>query len=98
MKIAFRHLVLCSIPLMISAQAIAEDSAGAKVMNPDLSVDGLFSLSQFNRPDPLVFVGGHDPTQNGFNLQQVELTYGSSVDPYFRADANLVLREKIEVE
>jgi hypothetical protein len=34
--------------------------------------------------------GGHDPTRNGFNLQQLELAIGKSVDPYFRFDGNLV--------
>ncbi len=71
----------------------------AKLLNPDIALDGLFALSQFNQDNPLVFVGGHDPHQTGFNLQQVELTLGASIDPYFRADANLVLTsEGIEVE
>ena len=34
--------------------------------------------------------GGHDPTQTGFNFQQLELSVSASVDPYFRFDANIV--------
>ncbi|MBC7690707.1 MAG: zinc-regulated TonB-dependent outer membrane receptor [Methylotenera sp.] len=78
-------------------------SSGVQSMNPDLSLDGLFNFSQFSNGDPLTFDGGHDPKQNGFGIQQVEATFGSFVDPYFRADANLVfLKEKgqtkIEIE
>jgi hypothetical protein len=68
-------------------------------MNPDIGVDGLFALSQFSKDPPVVFEGGHDPKVNGFNIQQVELTFASNVDPYLRADAALVLTsEGIEIE
>ncbi len=43
--------------------------------------------------------GGHDPSENGFNLQALELSLGSSVDPYFRFDAQLVFAEEgVELE
>jgi hypothetical protein len=72
---------------------------GSSIMNPNISLDGLFSLSQFNRPDPITFNEGHDPRGNGFTLQQVEMAFNSAVDPYLRADAFLVLTPgKIEVE
>src|SRR4051794_11245653 len=68
-------------------------------MNPEIGVDGLFGLSRFSKNPPIVFEGGHDPQQTGFNIQQVELTCGSNVDLYFRADAALVLTSKgIEIE
>ena len=31
--------------------------------------------------------GGHDPSANGFNLQQLEMHLESSVDPYFQLEA-----------
>ena len=34
--------------------------------------------------------GGHDPTENGFNLQQLEMSAQAAVDPYFRFDTNIV--------
>ncbi len=34
--------------------------------------------------------GGHDPGRRGFNLQGLELDVRGNVDPYFRAQANLV--------
>lgn len=90
---------LSSAALLFSSVALAAPASGSNLMNPDLSLDGLFSLSQFNRDNPIVFEGGHDPKFNGFNHQQVELTLGSNIDPYFRGDVNLVLTsEGIEVE
>jgi len=34
--------------------------------------------------------GAHDPSANGFNLQQLEWSIGAAVDPFLRFDANLV--------
>jgi hypothetical protein len=36
-------------------------------------------------------LGGHDPSQRGFTLQQAELTLEGKVDPYVRGQANTVL-------
>jgi hypothetical protein len=36
-------------------------------------------------------LGGHDPSQRGFTLQQAELTLEGKVDPYLRGQANTVL-------
>ncbi|MBO9538996.1 zinc-regulated TonB-dependent outer membrane receptor [bacterium] len=70
---------------------------GAQSMNPDLSfiLDG--SLAGFSRtPDQR---GGHDPSKNGFNLQQLELSVRSVVDPFWRFDGNLVFSQYgVEVE
>jgi hypothetical protein len=35
-------------------------------------------------------LGGHDPTQNGFTLQGLEMSLNGAVDPYFRANANVL--------
>jgi hypothetical protein len=34
--------------------------------------------------------GGHDPDQNGFTLQQAELSLSGAVDPYFTGEAHIV--------
>lgn len=34
--------------------------------------------------------GGHDPSRNGFTVQNVELSAGGAVDPYLDAQANLI--------
>ncbi len=58
-------------------------------LNPDLSFIADIALAWFTSDDHLQ-TGGHDPTSNGFNLQQLELSVSAAVDPYFRFDANLV--------
>jgi hypothetical protein len=63
--------------------------AAAGSMNPDLTFIADFAGAAFSDEDHLQ-TGAHDPVQTGFNLQQLELSVGSSVDPYFRFDANLV--------
>jgi hypothetical protein len=35
-------------------------------------------------------IGGHDPNQRGFTLQNVEMVLDGAVDPYFRGQGNLV--------
>jgi hypothetical protein len=67
-------------------------------MNPDIALIGDFALAGFSSDSPMQG-GGHDPVRNGFNLQGLELAMGASVDPYFRADVNIVfLGSGVEVE
>lgn len=67
-------------------------------MNPDLAIITDVALAGFTADEPMQS-GGHDPTTNGFNLQQVELSLGGAVDPYFRYDGNLVFSAfGVEVE
>jgi hypothetical protein len=47
------------------------------------------ALAAFTSKEPLQ-TGSHDPNTNGFNLQQLELSIRSVVDPYFRFDSNIV--------
>jgi hypothetical protein len=56
----------------------------------DLSLDVLAAAAYFSDETNLNF-GGHDPQQQGFTLQNAELTLGATVDPYLRADANIIL-------
>lgn len=37
--------------------------------------------------------GGHDPRRRGFTFQQLELSIGGTVDPYFEAEAHIVASE-----
>jgi hypothetical protein len=64
--------------------------AGQNYLN--LSFDGLFAAgsSTAGDIDRLEF-GGHDPKQRGFTVQNLETTFDGKVDPYFRAQANIVL-------
>jgi len=63
--------------------------AVVQALLPDIAIIADFALAAFSSDEPLQ-TGGHDPTANGFNLQQVELSVGKSVDPYFRLDSNIV--------
>lgn len=66
-------------------------------MNPDISLILDVAAAGFSgAPDQR---GGHDPSKNGFNLQQLELSIGSVVDPYWRFDGNLVFSQYgVEIE
>ena len=65
--------------------------------NPDISLIGDFALAGFS--SDVEMLGGHDPVENGFNLQGLELAVGASVDPYFRFDSNIVfINEGVELE
>ncbi|WP_228565519.1 zinc-regulated TonB-dependent outer membrane receptor [Myxococcus sp. AB036A] len=67
-------------------------------LNPDLSFILDASLAAFSAEEPLQS-GGHDPTKTGFNFQQLEMSVGAAVDPYFRFDANIVFSQfGVEVE
>ncbi len=64
----------------------------------DLSLVADVAAAAFTAKQPLQS-GAHDPTRNGFNLQQLELSVGSVVDPYFRFDANIVFAQfGVEIE
>lgn len=72
--------------------------SGVQSMNPDLSVIADIAAGWFSKRENLEG-GGHDPRERGFNLQQLELSIGSAVDPYFRFDANIVFAlDGVEVE
>ena len=67
-------------------------------MNPDISIVFDTALAYFSDDDPLQ-TGAHDPTETGFNLQQLELAAGAAVDPYLRLDVAIVLSQfGVEVE
>jgi len=73
----------------------AETSAAREAvsdMNPELSLILDTAFAYFSEDDNLQ-TGGHDPTATGFNLQQLEMSLGANVDPYFRLDASLVFSQ-----
>lgn len=69
-----------------------------QTMNPDISLILDVAAAAFSVDGPLQ-TGGHDPRDNGFNLQQLELSMGRTVDPYFRFDSNVVFAlSGVEIE
>lgn len=79
------------------SQQPATTRAGS-IMNPDISIILDAALAYFSDDDNLQ-VGAHDPNEDGFNLQQLEMSIGSAVDPYFRFDGNIVFSQfGVEIE
>ena len=75
-----------------AAPAAAPTGGGltaSRDMNPSVSVIADLALAWFSSGEHHQR-GGHDPTETGFNLQQLELSFQAAVDPYFRFDANIV--------
>lgn len=72
--------------------------ATVQSMLPDMSFILDVALAAFSADENLQG-GGHDPTTNGFNFQQLELSLTSKVDTYFQLDANIVFATfGVEVE
>ena len=59
----------------------------------NLSFDALMAAgtSTANDLDELE-LGGHDPKQRGFTVQNLETVFEGKVDPYFRGQANVVMQ------
>lgn len=67
--------------------------------NPDIAVILDVAGGWYSGDGKAVTAGGHDPQKTGFTLQQLELSLGKAVDPYFRFDANIVFSQfGVEVE
>ena len=78
--------------LPLASPSVAPTGSGltaSREMNPALSLVADFALAWFSE-ERNHQRGGHDPTEVGFNLQQLELSLQAAVDPYFRFDANIV--------
>lgn len=59
----------------------------------NLSFDGLFAAGWSTEPDvEALQLGGHDPHQRGFTVQNLEATLQGQVDPYFRGQASIVFQ------
>jgi len=57
----------------------------------NLSFDSLFAAGWSTEPDVgSLQLGGHDPQQRGFTVQNLETTLQGQVDPYFRGQASIL--------
>jgi hypothetical protein len=81
---------LAAIEAALGADTAAKAEAQAPVrqvskssMNPDISAILDVAGAYFSDDEPLQ-AGAHDPTETGFNFQQLELSLLSNVDPYFQ--------------
>src|SRR3954462_8619309 len=65
--------------------------AGQNYVN--ISLDGLAAAGSSTARDiEALQPGGHDPKVRGFTVQNLETTFDGKVDPYFRAQANIVMQ------
>lgn len=64
--------------------------SGPRYVNVSLDVLGAVGGSTAEDVESLQ-LGGHDPRQRGFTLQNAELTLEGAIDPYFRGQANTIL-------
>lgn len=87
--LALLGTILGMAPSLFAQGGTAPLTRSAQTLNPEISLDGLFSAATFSDPDPLQF-GAHDPNKRGFTLQNLELTLAGNVDPYFRGEAHLI--------
>lgn len=80
----------------------SRDLGGARLRLMDISLDVLFAAGASTEGGEVLEDlqgGGHDPKRRGFTLQQAELSFLGAVDPYFQAEAHLILTEdEIELE
>ena len=65
--------------------------AGAGTFQLGLDILGIAGMSSVKNAElAKLQAGGHDPSRNGFTIQNVELTMSGAADPYFDAQANIV--------
>jgi hypothetical protein len=75
------------------APVLRGGGAGLKLL--DIAFNGLFAAAGSSAREPelrTLELGGHDPKNRGFTVQNLELTLSGLVDPYLRADANLIFQ------
>jgi hypothetical protein len=69
---------------------VVSGAGGKNFLN--LSLDGLLAAGSSSTSDEgALQLGGHDPTQRGFTVQNVETVFEGAVDPFFRGQANVVM-------
>lgn len=82
----------------VAASAESSSSGGGATSWLDMAFILDVAAGWYSDEEPEL-LGAHDPARTGFSLQQLELSIGANVDPYFRFDANLVFSEfGVEVE
>lgn len=93
-----KHLFACAVLASGCSLAVAGDNPATNTQtNPNpmnIGLSALFAAGGASVGSETISAmqgGGHDPHQIGFNLQNLELTLGGAVDPFFDAQANIVM-------
>jgi len=90
-----------AIALPTKPAAPVQSVTAAKNNDFRISLSGLFAAggsSVDNGALEGLQAGAHDPNQNGFTVQNVELTIAGTVGPYFDAQANIIYQIDAEGE
>jgi ABC-type Mn2+/Zn2+ transport system permease subunit len=81
------------VPPPPAAPPATSRAGGLKLL--DLSFGGLFAAAASDAGEGdlrLLELGGHDPKNRGFTVQNLEMTLSGAIDPYLRGDASLVFQ------
>ena len=100
-----RAIPIPILTFVLASRALAQDEepppppAPATTPTLDLGIVADVALAGFSDEQRARQTGAHDPTANGFHLQQLELSIGTAIDPYFRFDADVVFGlDEVEIE
>ena len=77
-------------PIGHAQQSTSDNSANTL----QIGLSGTFTMggsSVHNEEIQSLQAGGHDPNKNGFTVQNIELSLSGTVDPWFDAQANIIL-------
>jgi len=98
MKLKQSLTLFLSIGIGINSAMCFAQSASMdlqKNKNPmDIGISALFATGGASKGNSTIANlqgGGHDPSKIGFTLQNLELTLGGAVDPFFDAQSNIIM-------
>ena len=102
LRLTLVTIVICVLATSANEISASEETEELQRQLPRLQqrllqigLSGLFAgggSSVDNDALELLQGGAHDPNQNGFTVQNVELTLSAAVDPYFDAQANIIFQ------
>ncbi len=78
----------------------AQPIMSGALLNPEISVIGVFEAGAHRESAGPTFRAGDDPQPSGFAVQELELSFAADVDPYFRMRSFLTMPSDggIEIE
>jgi len=95
MKLEKTLVLFLMLGINMCSAVCAAQSISQQNKNPmDIGLSTLFAAgvaSKGNETISNLQGGGHDPSKIGFTLQNLELTLGGAVDPFFDAQTNIIM-------
>ena len=79
---------------MNNAMCFAQSTLQQNENPMDIGISALFATGVASKGNSTIANlqgGGHDPSKIGFTLQNLELTLGGAVDPFFDAQTNIIM-------